>query len=735
MQKISIKSKNDSNFIPFEGEKTNALIRGLKQANPNLSDTALGKLKEEAIKVLSRCLDPKAETTQNTTSLAVGYVQSGKTLSFTILSALASDNGFRIIIYLAGTKNNLLTQTTDRLKKDLITCAPNRTWYKPFENPSKEDVDQMCRILKTDDSTILITVLKHHVQLGKLSEIFSIPEMKNRLGKKGVLIIDDEADQASLNGYAYKNSKSEDWETDEFTTTYSSILSLRSNLPNHSYVQYTATPQGPLLINIMDLLSPKSHTVLTPGDGYTGGKTFFVDRPGLILTIPDKEVYNSKVCDLEECPQSLIVALQIHLMNVAIVVQLMRKEPFLSMMVHADKEQDASRKFHKWIEALISDWTDTFDLEVNDVAYIEMKKSFQDVYPEVVRECNKNGEEVPSFEEVFKELKNIIAVTDLELVISQSGKSGKRKISSIDWDIYPSYILVGADMLNRGFTVKNLAVTYMPRYSLGKSNADTIQQRCRFFGYKRNYLNFCRVYLPISSQLEYRDYVKDEEEMRQWLIENDDLEKVERQLLQSELMHPTRKNILSRDIVATKLKDWRMTNALLTIKENCDYIDGTFLKKYKSKFKLYDPQYGTDDRDHRYLKLPISEIEEFLSNFKFRNVPDSLRKQATIRYLKYLSLQKKAPLKYAYIIQMAFKKEYRNRSLNHEGKINNLHSGRSTKGAEVYPGDSEIRFDDSITIQLHHVRLDGTTKTLYTLAIHYPKEFASQYIGGMDKKK
>ena len=100
MQKISIKSKNDSNFIPFEGEKTNALIRGLKQANPNLSDTALGKLKEEAIKVLSRCLDPKAETTQNTTSLAVGYVQSGKTLSFTILSALASDNGFIIIIYL-----------------------------------------------------------------------------------------------------------------------------------------------------------------------------------------------------------------------------------------------------------------------------------------------------------------------------------------------------------------------------------------------------------------------------------------------------------------------------------------------------------------------------------------------------------------------------------------------------------------------------------------------------------
>ena len=733
MQKISIKKENKG-FIPFEGEKTNALILGLKKDNPNLSDDALDRVKNEAIRVLSCCVDPKLDSAENTTSLAVGYVQSGKTLSFTILSALASDNGFKVIIYFAGTKNNLLTQTTDRLKKDLITGAKNRTWYKPFENPSKDDVDQMCRILKTDGSTILITVLKHHVQLGKLAEIFDAPAMKACLGKKGVLIIDDEADQASLNGYAYKNSKSEDWESDEFTTTYSSILSLRSHLPNHSYVQYTATPQGPLLINIMDLLSPKSHTVLTPGDDYTGGKTFFIDRPGLILTIPDKEVYNSKERDLKYCPKSLIDALQVHLMNVAIVVQLMHKESFLSMMVHADKEQDASRKFHKWIEALISEWTDTFDLDENDVAYIAMKESFNDIYSEVIRECVAQGESVPSFEESFKELKTIIADTDLELVISGKNRNSKKGNSSIDWDIYPSYILVGADMLNRGFTVKNLAVTYMPRYSLGKSNADTIQQRCRFFGYKKNYLNFCRVYLPMSSQIEYKEYVKDEEEMRQWLLNNSDLACVERQLLQTELMRPTRKNILSKDIVATKLSGWRQMNALLTAKENKDYIENVFLKKYASKFMLYDPQYGTDDRDHRYLKLPISEIEEFLTNFKVRNVQDSLRKQATIRYINYLEMQMPS-LKYAYIIQMAYKSKGRKRSLDQNGKINNLHSGRSTKGDDVYPGDKKILFNESFTIQLHHVHIENSTKNLYTLAIYYPEKFAAQYIGGGNRKR
>lgn len=116
-------------------------------------------------------------------------------------------------------------------------------------------------------------------------------------------------------------------------------------MPNHSYIQYTATPQGPLLISILDLLSPKHHKVLTPGKKYTGGKTFFKDEPGLILTIQDNEVYHSKRNNLPCCPQSLKDALILHIMSVAIIVKIKKREPFLSMMVHADKEQDAVRNF------------------------------------------------------------------------------------------------------------------------------------------------------------------------------------------------------------------------------------------------------------------------------------------------------------------------------------------------------------------------------------------------------
>ena len=38
---------------------------------------------------------------------------------------------------------------------------------------------------------------------------------------------------------------------------------------------YTATPQAPLLINLADVLSPDFVSVLTPGEGYTGGEYFF----------------------------------------------------------------------------------------------------------------------------------------------------------------------------------------------------------------------------------------------------------------------------------------------------------------------------------------------------------------------------------------------------------------------------------------------------------------------------
>jgi len=730
-------SPSNNGFIPIIGERTTELIERLKK---KLDQDEIDNLLLETTDILSHCTNPNINEAQSITNLAFGYVQSGKTLSFTTLSAMANDNGFRIIVYFAGTKTNLLTQTTKRLRKDLINNGANNQFYKLHENPSAEDIQSIKNQLQIGTKpAILITVLKHYKYINALSGIFNSQQVKSVLGNSAVLIIDDEADQASLNGYAYKNSKkestSEEWEEDEYTTTYSSILKLKSSISNHSYIQYTATPQGPLLISILDLLSPKHHTVLTPGKKYTGGKTFFKDKPELIITIPESEVFNSKQNPLQRCPETLIEALKIHLMSVALVVRILRKEQYLSMMIHADKEQDASQTFYTWTKNMIETWTEQINCDENDLARTELVNSFRSVYPEVVQYYNSPDDIVPTFDEILTHLRDIIFDTNIELIISRTKKQGDNK--EVDWEGYPSHILVGAEMLNRGFTVENLAVTYMPRYSISKSTADTIQQRCRFFGYKLNYLKSCRVYLPEETILEYAEYVEHEEEMRKWLKEKTSLEEVEQLLLITPKLNATRKNILSVNTVQTKLNGWRKMNAFQAIEENTRFIEYFITQTTFTKEK----DYGTADRNHRFAKLPIQEVIRFLSNFKFSNMPDAARKQATIRYMKYLASKENSPLQHAYIIQMAYAGHARERAFNEQTmRLKELHAGRSPLGQETYPGDAKFCFDDSICIQIHKVKLKSNSilwgnKIAYTLAIYYPKDFAINYVAAESKNE
>lgn len=716
-ESIKIIQQPNLKFSVVEGPMTRDLINRFTKLDSDERENLLN----ETVEILSNCINP-ISTLGSTTGIAVGYVQSGKTMSFTTLTALALDNGFRIIIYLAGIKVNLLEQTTKRLKKDLLTEGENARFYKVYQSPTISDNvhGKIQNALKLSHKpAILITVLKHYKHIDELTRIFRTSEVREELGNNGVLIIDDEADQASLNTFARKNSKGDDWEDDEFSSTYSSILNLKATLSNHSYIQYTATPQGPLLINLMDLLSPKFHVVLTPGKSYTGGKTFFEDNTDLIISIPDTEVYHHKHNQLLECPQSLINALQLFLIGTAITVNIKKKERFLSMMIHADREQDASKQFYDWVKKLIDIWAERLNLADSDPSKIELVKEFKDNFSEAVRRINNP----PNFDLVIKEVLQTILDTNMELVIQ-----GSREI---DWSNSSSHILVGADMLNRGYTVEGLSVTYMPRSSIGKSNADTIQQRCRFFGYKLNYLENCRVFLPNDSILEYRDYVEHEEIMREKLKENS-LEQLEQLLILSSEMNPTRNNILSMDLVKHKLNGWRQMNALQFLDENISFCSNFIKSQVWSNFK----EYGTLDRNHRYVKLDIKIVIEFLKDFKIANMPDALRKSSTIQYLRYIADKK--GIKYAYIFEMSYAVENgRERSLEMEAgklKVNNIFSGRSMSGSETYPGDKGIRFEDSLCIQIHRIKLKHASmqwgnKMLYTLGIYYPENFAHAFVG------
>ena len=231
--------------------------------------------------------------------------------------------------------------------------------------------------------------------------------------------------------------------------------------------------------------------------------------------------------------------------------------------------------------------------------------------------------------------------------------------------------------------------------------------------------------------MEYTEYVQHEEEMRKWLKESSNIEEVEQLLLISPRLNATRKNILSANIVSTKLKGWRKMNAFQNIEENKIFVE----KFITNQSFTNDTDYRTSDRNHRYVKLPVQKVIEFLSNFKFSNMPDAARKQATIRYLKYLATKEKSPLQHAYIIQMAYAGDARERAFDENTeRLKELHSGRSgTATSNPYPGDSKIMFGDSICIQIHKVKLKSESmkwngKEAYTLAIYYPEDFAVDYV-------
>lgn len=88
--------------------------------NKGWDAAAIETVGEQAREVIRRIEDPCAEHYSSSRGLVVGYVQSGKTANFTAVAAKAIDAGYRLIIVLAGTLDNLRNQTQRRLDKELF---------------------------------------------------------------------------------------------------------------------------------------------------------------------------------------------------------------------------------------------------------------------------------------------------------------------------------------------------------------------------------------------------------------------------------------------------------------------------------------------------------------------------------------------------------------------------------------------------------------------------------------
>ncbi|PLC10914.1 hypothetical protein AUQ48_16550 [Kocuria flava] len=110
-----------------------------------------------------------------------------------------------------------------------------------------------------------------------------LKSLQTNLREIPALIIDDEADQASVNTTRPKKARDKE-EEKERTSINGYISTLLTLMPRAQYVAYTATPFANVFVDPEDSqdLFPKDFIVsLTPSPAYMGGKDFHdLDVPG-----------------------------------------------------------------------------------------------------------------------------------------------------------------------------------------------------------------------------------------------------------------------------------------------------------------------------------------------------------------------------------------------------------------------------------------------------------------------
>lgn len=703
-------------WSPVVGDETLALLRQLPHESRDV-------VRDEALAVLSHAV-PTDVAMGNVTGLVVGYVQSGKTMSFTTVSALASDNSYQIVIIITGISKPLFNQSTERLRDDLRLQTPGRKW-KEFANPKATSrrslIAAMARwvdpnIPDTDKQTILITVMKNRTHLNntiRLVKSFDLTGVP-------ALIIDDEADQASLNNLVSRGEES---------ATYRRILDLRQCLPHHTFLQYTATPQAPLLINLIDVLSPEFAEVLTPGPTYTGGIEFFEKNLNLVIQIPFSDVpTNNNI--LNEPPNSLLEAMRLFFLGVAAGLILGRPPNNRSMMVHPSKSTTQHADYHRWVLSTMRHWQRTLALSEDHSDRIDLLQEFRDDYASLRTTLGAP----PSFDDLIRRLPQAIRETVPTEVNTRQGAT-----PSIDWRDY-SHILIGGQALDRGYTVEGLTVTYMPR-GQGVGNADTIQQRARWFGYKADYLGYCRVYLSGDTLRAYRSYVAHEENVRTQLREHEAMGKSLREWRRAFLLdynRPTRNSVLGVDYItgnfASKWFEPKVPyNSDVAVTHNREIVEGI------RSTVTFSPDAGDSRRTDGQRHLSTGDVslknayEQYLTQLQFAHPFDSSRWVGLLLQIRhYLELHQDAPCTIYLMRPNSPPPRYRRVDIN--GQIDNIFQGaqpatnqNGVRQGAIYPGDRKVVAPHEVTIQIHQLdevrdyeHPDGSSRDYSVLATNIP---------------
>ncbi len=505
-------------------------------------------------KLTDRTLDALFEPTQNVQidkrGMVVGQVQSGKTANYIGLICKAADAGYKMIIVLAGIHNNLRSQTQFRLdegflgfdtqqervnKNDnlwigvgkpksnrklvahsLTSGSDNGDFNKSFAN------NPMVISAFRSDSPILAVIKKNASVLERLKQWLSLQAIETTRGgkiikNKPLLMIDDEADHASINT-----------KKDELCPTKinGQIRSLLRLFQKSAYIGYTATPFANIFIPLNeDNLFPRDFiTNIPPPSNYIGPDKVFgfepmeddeepTDTLPVVHRIDDYQDFVPDRHKLDDqlpvrVPESLKTAVKCFIITCAIRRLRGQINDHNSMLIHVSR-------FQKWqarIKELVENVFDFYrmGIEQNNVRIIEeIRQTFEidsDDYRSYVTTSGQiiNSQlaeldpaiKVHTWNEVLPFLHP--AASKIQVKEIHGGakdvldyQAYDKKDTKPDEEAGLSVIVIGGNKLSRGLTLEGLSVSYFLRAS---RMYDTLLQMGRWFGYRSGYVDLCRLF-------------------------------------------------------------------------------------------------------------------------------------------------------------------------------------------------------------------------------------------------
>lgn len=499
--------------------------------NPNL----VRDLSDVSTRILGHLQDPGSDGSWNRRGLVIGHVQSGKTANYIGLVAKAADAGYKLIIVIAGIHNNLRRQTQERIDEGFVGRSsdpnnrvpigvgllssdyPHPTTLTTIHNDFKLQIANQIG-LEIRGGRPVVLIIKKNVSILKALHKW-LKEVNARGGERisdiPMLLIDDEADNASI------NTNKPDLDP---TATNRMIRQILGLFTKSCYTGYTATPFANIFINhesydpdVYEDLFPRDfiYCLDAPNTYYGPEKVFLDDVTSEVFTeaITDCDDYipwsHKKDHPVMGLPPSLYSALHQFVLARAIRNLRGHSNKHCSMMINVSRFVDVQ----KAVRVLISQYEKKLREAVQGFYAMPEEISAKNKYMAALKAVFETNYSDCGYTwpEVKKALWSVFECLRLYVVNSKTDEALDYKKYERDGHGLTA-IAVGGLSLSRGLTIEGLCVSYMYRNT---RMYDTLMQMGRWFGYRPDYEDLCRVHLSHDSINWYAHIAEASEELRQ----------------------------------------------------------------------------------------------------------------------------------------------------------------------------------------------------------------------------